>query len=91
MYCIHLCPNPPAMPLCREAYQWLDVGGGLALCIHADCHKCEQPATRMPHIMLDGAIPAALAAALTAHGVTTTDTMLQAMMKVAPTWSPAWP
>ena len=91
MYCVHLCPDPPVLPVSRDACHWLNVAGGNVLLVHGDCHRCQQPATRLPHPMQNRAVGATVAAALAAYGVVATDTLVDAMMKVAPTWSPAWP
>lgn len=91
MYCVHLCPNPPVLPVANQSYHWLDVAGGQVLLVHADCHKCEQPSTRLPHPLDSGPVGDAVAAALVAYGVVATDTLLEAMFKVAPTWAQAWP
>lgn len=91
MYCIHLCPSPPSLPISKDAYHWLDVGNGQALVVHANCHQCAQADTRLPHALAPGAVGATVASALSAYGVLAGDTLLQAMMKVAPSWPPAWP
>lgn len=91
MYCVHLCPNPPELPVAREEYHWLPVGGNQVLLIHPDCHKCGQAATRLPHVLSEGEVGDAVATALSAYGVSASDTLLQAMLKVAPHWPKAWP
>lgn len=91
MYCVHLCPSPPDHPVAQEPYHWLDVAGGQTLVVHANCHRCSQDGTRMPHVLDAGQVGDTVAAALSAYGVTATDTLLQAMMKVAPSWPQAWP
>lgn len=91
MYCVHLCPNPPQLPVAPEACQWLDVDNGKVLLIHPDCHVCHQPGTRLPHILHPGAVGTVVAVALAQFGVEQGDTLLQAMLKVAPTWAAAWP
>lgn len=91
MYCVHLCPTPIAHPVASEEYHWLDVAGGQALLVHPHCHRCQQGATRLSHPLQDEPVGATVAAALVDHGVVETDTLVQAMMKVAPTWPQAWP
>lgn len=91
MYCVHLSPSPPTPPALREDYHWLDVAGGMALVVHANCHQCADPSTRLPHVLGPGIVGPTVASALASHGVLATDTLLQAMMKVAPTWPNAWP
>lgn len=91
MYCVHLCPSTPDHPVAQEVYHWLDVAKGQTLVVHANCHKCAQDKTRLPHVLGDGPVGSDVAAALAAYGVTATDTLLGAMMKVAPTWPQAWP
>lgn len=91
MYCVHLSSSPPTRPVERDEYHWLDVGDGMSLMVHADCHHCIQPETRLSHVLKTDPVGAAVASALAAHGVLATDTLLAAMMKVAPSWPPAWP
>lgn len=91
MYCVHLCPSPPTPASTRDPCHWLDVGNGQSLLVHANCHQCNQPETRLPHPLEPGPVGATVASALVSLGVVSTDTLLQAMMKVAPTWPQAWP
>lgn len=91
MYCVHLCPNPPELPVAGEEYHWLPVADGKVLLIHPDCHKCRQPVTRLPHVLHEDVVGDAMASALVDYGVKKNDTMLQAMFKVAPHWPVAWP
>ncbi|MFP3246910.1 MAG: hypothetical protein RXR20_20520 [Paraburkholderia sp.] len=91
MYCVHLCPNPPALPVAREEYHWLPVAGNQVLLIHPDCHHCGQPSTRLPHVLAGEAVGTTVATALAAFGVVESDTLLHAMLKVAPSWAQAWP
>lgn len=91
MICVHLTTIPPEPPVCAEAHQYLNLPSGKALLVHADCHLCQQPATRLPHVLSDGGVGLELSGELSSFGVTSTDTMLQAMFKVAKTWGAAWP
>lgn len=91
MYCVHLCPNPPQLPVAPEACQWLDVDNGKVLLIHGDCHVCKQPNTRLPHILSLDVVGNDVYEALKQWGVLPMDTMQQAMFKVAQDWSAAWP
>ena len=91
MYCVHLCPNPPELPIAGEEYHWLPVADGKVLLIHPDCHACRQGATRLPHVLHDAQVGTEVALALAAFNVLATDTMCQAMLKVAPHWPRAWP
>jgi hypothetical protein len=91
MRCYHLITPPLVPPVCNEPYQYLEVGNGQWLLVHADCHQCEQGTTRLPHILETGPVAADVAAALTQWGVLETDTLAQAMFKVAADWSAAWP
>lgn len=91
MYCVHLCPASIAHPVADEPYHWLDVADGQVLLVHPNCHRCQQADTRLPHALTPGPVGATVASALVAHGVVATDTLLEAMMKVAPTWPQAWP
>ena len=91
MRCYHLTPNPPTLPACNEPCQWLEVGNNQLLLVHSDCHMCIQPETRLPHLMLDSVVSAELATALSQWDVLPTDTVAQAMLKVAREWAAAWP
>jgi hypothetical protein len=91
MRCYHLITPPLAPPICDEPYQYLEVGNGQWLLVHDDCHRCQQGATRLPHILATGAVGGNVAKALTQYDVLPTDTLTQAMFKVAADWSAAWP
>lgn len=91
MYCVHLSPSPPTRPATQDDYHWLDVGDGMSLVVHANCHRCTQPETRLPHVLKTDPVGVTVASALAAHGVLATDTLMDAMMKVAPIWPVAWP
>ena len=91
MRCYHLTPNPATLPACNEPCQWLEVGNNQLLLVHSDCHLCAQPDTRLPHLLLDSVVSDELCAALAQWGVVATDTVTQAMCKVAADWPAAWP
>lgn len=91
MYCVHLCPSPPDLPVAKDPCHWLEVANGQVLLVHANCHLCQQAHTRLPHPLTTGPVGATVASALASFGVVSTDTLVQAMMKVAPTWPQAWP
>lgn len=91
MKCYHVLTDAQVPPSWDIPYHATEGANGW-LVVHDDFTNCPDPATRTGHILDSTAvIGATFAAILAPWGVATTDTVLQAVFKIASQWSAAYP
>ena len=91
MICAHIVTLPVPANLCGESYQYTVLPDGRAFLVHADCHTCNDPQTRLPHPLHRDPLDADTVAALSSFGVVRGDKMRDALLKVGATWPAAYP
>lgn len=91
MKCYHVLTDDQVPPSWDIAYHATQGANGW-LCVHDDFANCPDIPTRMGHVLDDSAtVGTDAAAVLTPFGVVSTDTVLQAVLKISAQWSAAYP
>ena len=91
MKCYHVLTDAEVPPPWTMPYHATEGANGW-LCVHEDFASCPDPSTRMGHILDASAVVGETYAAILAPwGVTATDTVLQAVLKIAAQWGTAYP